>query len=113
MAKNQYSVLATKTMVGKDGKKNGVYAQCSDGETRTFLNPHGKGAKYAAELKNGVRITNLGERKKDKSGNSMRLTDTQAAFRSGYLSAQKDSANAYKAKKAKKSGESGGKRGKK
>ena len=113
MAKNQYSVLATKTFVGKDGKKNGVHAQCSDGETRTFLNPHGKGAKYAAELKNGVRITNLGERKKDKSGNSMRLTDTQAAFRSGDLSAQKDSANAYKAKKAKKSGGSGGKRGKK
>lgn len=98
MAIKKWKVLATKTKVGKNGKKQGVYAQCSDGETRTFLNPHGKGEKYAAELKHKKRFTNLGEPKVDKKGHTLWLTKTGAAWRSGYLQAQKDAAKAYKAK---------------
>lgn len=98
MAKNSWTVLAKKTKIGKDGKKQGVYVQCSDLETRTFLNPHGKGEKYAAELKHKKRFTNLGEQKLDQNGKPLPLTKTGAAYRSGYLQAQKDSAKAYKAR---------------
>ena len=100
MAKKKWKVLATKTKIGKNGKKQGVYAQCSDGETRTFLNPHGKGEKFAAELKYKTRFTNLGEQKFDQKGNPLPLTKTGASYRAGYLQAQKDAAKAYKARQA-------------
>lgn len=72
-----------------------------NGKTITLLNPSEKGAKYADELRNGIRYTNDGRYKADKDGVVMELTDEQRAFRSGYLTAQKDAAKAYKARKKK------------
>ena len=69
-----------------------------DGRKFTALNPSGKGAKYAKELKDGKRVTNSGSPKLNVNGKQMSLTKEQRAFRSGYLQARKDSANAYKAK---------------
>lgn len=64
----------------------------------TLLNPSEKGRKFADELKNGVKQTNTGHLKMGKDSKPIRLTDTEKAYRSGYLSARKDSAKAYKAK---------------
>ena len=102
MAEKQYEVLGKKERkIG--GKKVGVSLWLADkktGETtqRTLLNPHGKGVKYAQELATGQHFTNDFHEKKDNKGRALRITDTQAAFRSGYLQAQKDSARAYNAK---------------
>ena len=65
------------------------------GRTRTLLNPSEKGAKFAAELRTGIRKTNDGRNKADKNGD-VGLTKEQRAYRSGYLDAQKDSARAWK-----------------
>ncbi len=86
----------------KDSKRTVV--QNEAGQQRTLLTPHGKGAKFATELRNKTRITNEGVVKKDKSGKRSVLTREQAAYRSGYLDAQKDAANAYNSKKKKTSG---------
>ena len=95
--------MAKKRAVSKEtfernGKKLGSTHIYADGTTRTFLNPSGKGSKYAKELKDGVRYTNEGFQKRDEYGMPSELTDTQAAYRSGYLDAQKDSAAVYKKK---------------
>lgn len=84
------------------------------GKEVVLLNPSEKGAKYARELKSGVGETNKGLLKLDKNNKIVPLTDTQKAFRSGYLRAQKDSANAYKAKLGKGKGKKakGDKKGK-
>ena len=62
------------------------------GASKVLLTPHGKAKKYCYELETGERITNDGKKK------NKRLTDTEAAWRSGYLAAQSDSAKAFKAK---------------
>lgn len=81
-------------------RKNGVHLENEkDGRKFTALNPSGKGAKYAKELKDGKRITNSGAPKLDSNGKQMGLTKQQRAFRSGYLQARKDNAEAYKATK--------------
>ena len=72
-------------------QKVGVKVKTKNGKTFTFLNPSEKGSKAAVELRSGRNVY-TGEY----------LTDTQLAFRSGYLAAQKDSANCYNAKKRKK-----------
>lgn len=72
-----------------------------NGKKVTLLNPSERGKKFAAELKDGHMYTNSGKLKVDEDG-PIPLSDTQRAFRSGYLSAQKDSANAWKAKQKKK-----------
>lgn len=71
------------------------------GKNVTLLNPAEKGRKYAAELKAGIHATNDGKVKKNKAGKRIRLSDTQKAYRSGYLTARKDNAKCYKAKKRK------------
>lgn len=76
--------------------KNGTNVQYADGRCETLLNPSGKGRKYAAELSQKAHVTNTGDLKVDKGGKVQRLTDTQAAWRGGYLQAQKDAAAAYK-----------------
>lgn len=74
------------------------------GQEVVLLNPSEKGRKYADELRNGVGQTNRGYLKTDPVlGKPVRLTDTQKAYRSGYLDAQKDSAKCYNAKKKKRS----------
>ncbi len=74
----------------------------SRGQTVTLLNPSEKGAKYARELKQGVRRTNSGSFKLDKNNKAQHLTKEQRAFRSCYLTAQKDSSKCYNAKMNKK-----------
>ena len=80
-------------------RKNGVnLVNTEDGREHTVLNPSGKGAKYAQELKTGKRLTNSGSPKIGENGQQMGLTKRQRAFRAGYLQARKDNAEAYKAK---------------
>ena len=80
-------------------RKNGVHlVNTEDGRKHTVLNPSGKAAKYAKELKDGKRITNSGSSKLDENGKQLKLTKRQRAFRAGYLEARKDEAKAYKAK---------------
>lgn len=71
-------------------QKVGVKVKTKNGKTFTLLNPSEKGRKAAVELKSGRNIY-TGEY----------LSDTQLSYRSGYLAAQKDSANCYNAKKRK------------
>ena len=71
------------------------------GKQVTLLNPSEKGAKFAKELKQGVKRTNTGSFKLDENKKSIKLTDVERAYRGGYLDAQKDSAKAYNARKAK------------
>jgi len=66
------------------------------GKIITLLNPAEKGKKYASELKNKKRFTNDGEVKADS------LTNSQAAYRIGYLQARKDNAKAFNSNKNKK-----------
>ena len=80
-------MFITKT---KSGKKVGL------------LNPVEKGRKFAIEVKHKRKLTNFGKRKKDVSGNYMRLTRVEQAYRAGYLDARKDSAKAFKHNKKKK-----------
>jgi len=74
----------------------------NNGNKITLLNPSEKGAKFAKELKQGVKRTNAGGFKLDENKKSIKLTDVERAYRGGYLDAQKDSAKCYNAKKKKK-----------
>ena len=73
-----------------------------NGTSVTLLNPSEKGRKYAAELRAGIHATNDHKIKRDKNGSPILLTDTEKAWRSGYLASRKDSANCWKAKQKKK-----------
>ena len=72
------------------------------GKKITLLNPAEKGRKYSAELKAGIRATNNHEVKRDKNGKKITLTKSQRSWRSGYLTARKDNAKAYKSNLKKK-----------
>ncbi len=72
------------------------------GRRVTLLNPNEKARKFADELGNGVHQTNDGHLKFGKDGSFSKLSDTQKAYRSGYLDARKDSARVYKYNKNKK-----------
>ena len=64
-----------------------------------LLNPAEKGRKYSLELKHKKALTNMGKRKLDKkTGKQKRLTKEQLAYRAGWLSCQKDSNKAFRAK---------------
>ena len=71
------------------------------GKKVVLLNPSEKGAKFAKELKQGVKRTNSGSFKLDKNKKSIHLSKEDRAYRAGYLDARKDSANAFKARKKK------------
>lgn len=71
-------------------QKAGHKCTTKNGNTFTLLNPHEKGCKSAVELHS---------RKNIYTGED--LSDTQLAYRSGYLAAQKDSARCYNANKKK------------
>ncbi len=66
------------------------------GKTITLLNPAQKGIKYSVELRDKIKLSNNGDVKIDEHGGAIVLTDSQAAYRAGYLDARKDSAKAYK-----------------
>ncbi len=100
MKEKEYKVLKKRPIKGKDGKRYGSQSLCSDGEVRTYLNPHGKGAKYAEELRTGERMTNAGVRKTTARGGTLHLTGKGKAYRAGYLQAQHDSAATYNLKRS-------------
>ena len=68
-----------------------IYIRKDTGEAFTIYNPAEKSEKYASDLKYGVDTVRGNE-----------LSDTQAAWRSGYLKARKDNAKAYKANQKRK-----------
>ena len=72
----------------------------SRGQKVTLLTPAGKGAKYAKELREKVRYNNNGTLKVNQAGEVQPLTQSQKAYRAGYLVAQNDSAGAYLSKRA-------------
>ena len=73
--------------------------QSKNGKSIFLLNPSEKAKKYSLEIKHKKALTNNCKRKIDeKTGKQIRLTDTQLAFRAGYLAHQKDSNNAFKSK---------------
>lgn len=72
------------------------------GKTMTLLSPREKGNKYACELQGNYPLTNDGKYKMDKDGIVQPLSDTQKAYRSGYLDARKDIGKAYASIKNKK-----------
>ena len=71
------------------------------GKKVRLMNPSQKAEKFAMELKNDIHLTNFGEVKTKRNGKPKRLSDTQKSFRSGYLSARKDNAKAYKSNQRK------------
>lgn len=77
-----------------------VYQNEKTGKTTTLLNQQGKIGKFSAELKSKERYTNDGKPKLDKDGNPTKLTDSQAAYRAGYIEACKDSSKIFKKKNA-------------
>jgi len=97
MAKNKKCKVLSSVI--DDGKKMGVVIETQNGTQKTLLNPHGKTVKYKNELESGVHITNDGDLKRNKSGDYLGLTPTEAAYRSGYIAAQADNARAYNSKK--------------
>lgn len=88
----------------KTKKKTGELVRDSNGNPIkvTLLNPSEKGQKFARELREGRKRRNDGSFYIDKTGHTVKLSDNQRAYRSGYLDAQKDSVKAYKARKLKK-----------
>ena len=102
MAKGKSPIVYQKPLYGRgtDGKrrKYGVGCMTADGNAFALLTPTGKGAKYAKEIRDGTRYTNLGVQKVNANGNPVRLTKAQRAYRAGYLDHGKDSARAYNAK---------------
>lgn len=109
MAKKQNKIIGKTPRYGKRFTKNGKKERTGttlitdDGKKITYLTPSGKAAKAAFELHKGFKVTNDCKLKVDDNGNVMRLSDTEAAWRSGYLAARQDSAKAYKANRGKKS----------
>ncbi|HOI84493.1 MAG TPA: hypothetical protein PLP48_00325 [Acholeplasmataceae bacterium] len=79
-----------------------VLVKSKKGKEIYLLNPSEKAGKFASELKHNVRFTNAGEMKTDDLGEPLRLTDTQRAYRSGYLTSRTDGAKVYKAKRKRK-----------
>ncbi len=71
------------------------------GKIFTLLNPAEKAKKAVKELKTGKRYTNDGQPKRGRNGQQLKVTKEGKAWRSGYLNARKDNANAYKAKRKK------------
>ncbi len=102
-------IIHKETVTGKSKTKAGKLLKAGtritneDGETKVLLNPAGKGAKYAKELKDNKHYTNEGEIKTYKNGKEKRLSDTQRAYRSGYLKARSDSSKAFNSKSGGKS----------
>lgn len=75
-----------------------VTVRNKSGKDVILLNPFEKGTKMFVELQNNVHLTNDNMIKTDKRGKPQHLSDTQKAYRSGYLSAQKDARKVFKAK---------------
>lgn len=93
--KRRYSTMAKSGKKWKTVKKtsSGVQVVNTDtGVVRNLFNMKGKTNKICRELKNNVRYSNDGNIKQQG------LTNTQAAWRSGWMAAQQESQKAFKAK---------------
>lgn len=75
--------------------RNGKPYTTRTGKNGIYLNPSQKGGKFAEELHKKYKLTNSGAEKVDKNGELIALTKTEAAYRSGYLAAQKDSSKLF------------------
>lgn len=72
-----------------------------NGKKVVLLNPAEKKAKYKRELKEGIKRTNSDKYKTDKNGKMIRLTDSDRAWRAGYISSSIDGSKAHFANKKK------------
>lgn len=81
--------------------KKQIIVETRNGKKIRLLTPDQKGAKAAVELKKGVKLTNMGQVKRDKDGNARKLTKVERSYRAGYLDARKDNAKAYNHNKKK------------
>ncbi len=81
-------------------KKNtwGTKVTTQKGKKITLLNPQEKRQKFFQERLTNTHLTNDMICKTDKAGNCKPLTDTEAAYRSGYERAIKDQNRLYRAK---------------
>ena len=93
--------IAGKEAMIRSGKKYGTTVTYEDGTQKVFLTPYGKGAKYAHELRLGHHVTNDGQVKVYSSGKNkgkaIPLSEKAKSYRSGFLQARTDAANAWKA----------------
>ena len=78
-------------MFGFGGKR----IKTKKGKEIILLNPTEKSRKFAAELSTGMHYTNSGDYKPDKNG-EIGLTNTQKAYRAGYLDSRRDGAKVHK-----------------
>ena len=87
--------------MAKAKAKKQIIVETKNGKKIRLLTPDQKGAKAAVELKRGVRLTNMGQVKRNEDGSPQKLTKAQRSYRAGYLNARSDNAKAYKHNKAK------------
>lgn len=80
-------------------KKKMIIVKNKRGQNVRLLRPGEKSKKFSHELKNKTHFTNFGQVKVDSNGVPLPLTDTQKAYRSGYLTARKDQTRVYNAKR--------------
>lgn len=90
--------------------KKQIIVETRNGKKIRLLTPDQKGAKAAVELKRGVRLTNMGQVKRNEDGSPQKLTKAQRSYRAGYLDARSDNAKAYKHNKAKRAARSSAKK---
>lgn len=74
----------------KSNSQKTVIVNQNTGAIRELETTSGKASRYASELKKGEGLS--------KGGKSKELTKESRAYRSGYLTAQKDAARAFKKK---------------
>ena len=75
--------------------KKKTIVKTKNGKEVRLLTPAEKGAKAAFELKKGVKVTNMGEVKRNPDGSPRKLNKTERSYRAGYLDARKDNAKAF------------------
>lgn len=79
----------------------GVENFTEDGRRIILLNPYGKSYKYSQELTDKQKYNNNLTSYYLKNGKPVRLSNTQLAWRSGYLQARKDNAKVFNKRKKK------------
>ena len=65
------------------------------GQKFTFLSRREKFDKYSKELETGIKYSNDMTPRLTKKGNQIRLTESEASWRGGYLSSYRDSARIF------------------
>lgn len=75
-----------------EGKRKNIYGKkiTKNGKYIVLLTPSEKGKKYSMELSGKYPLTNDGKYKLGKDGLVHELSESQLAYRSGYLDARQD-----------------------